>query len=227
MGSMRGQYGTNTSKTPLSQIYPKSIPEASGKHLGIGWSWCPISLLECWQCIFAAIHSLCRNRSQRTEKSYLSVSGTQWDSQFYPKFWDTFPTSMSRPPLYHSCAASPRALVSRPSNTSPESNHAGHARVVLLGFGGEGEECLRKRTRPRPLAQAAVCHAVSVAWSMYPGMWGLEGRRVNERRRAGERELKEVLMRHSRPGWPIDPPGVRIWALNDALPEGQLATPHL
>ena len=69
-----------------------------------------------------------------------------------------------------------------------------------------------------------TCHAVSVAWSMYPGMWGLEGRRVNERRRAGERELKEVLMRHSRPGWPIDPPGVRIWALNDALPEGHLAT---
>ena len=28
----------------------------------------------------------------------------------------------------------------------------------------------------------------------------------------------------SRVGWPTDPPGVRIWALNDALPEGQLAT---
>ena len=28
-------------------------------------------------------------------------------------------------------------------------------------------------------------------------------------------------------GRPTDPLGVRIWALNDALPEGQLATPHL
>ena len=69
-----------TSKTPLSQIYPTSIPEASGKHLGIGWSWCPISLLECWQCIFATVHSLCRNRSQRTEKSYLSL----WDRMGFP-----------------------------------------------------------------------------------------------------------------------------------------------
>jgi len=93
-----------------------------------------------------------------------------------------------------------------------------------LALGGAGEECLRKRTRPRPLAQATVCHAVSVAWSMYPGMWGLEGRRVNERRRAGERELKEVLMRHSRPGWPTDPPGVHHLGPKYALPEGQLAT---
>ena len=29
----------------------------------------------------------------------------------------------------------------------------------------------------------------------------------------------------SRVGWATDPPGVRIWALNDALPEGHLATP--
>ena len=56
--------------------------------------------------------------------------------------------------------------------------------MVLLGFEGEGEECLQKRTRPRPLAQALaiVCHAMAVAWSMYHAGVGVA---------AGERKKKE------------------------------------
>ena len=171
---------TFTSKTPLSQIYPKSIPEASGKHLGIRWAWCPISLLGCWQCIFTAVHSFYRRRSHRIEKSYLSVSGTEWDSQIYPKFWDTFPTSMSRPPLYHSYAASPPELVARLANTSPESHHAGHARVVLLGFGGGRGGVLAETHTPKATGagdcvSCSVSGMESVSWHV--GVGGAAGER--------------------------------------------------